>query len=500
MDRSREAPFAPWRGSCLKAKSKYIVVGRRHEKLTGAAGMSTFYLPDFIYTDGRFRAGIGILVGDDGSIVRLGPEGIAAGATVVRMPGKALLPGMVNAHSHTFQRLIRGVAEHRGPNGDDFWAWRNTMYHAASQLDPDDVFAVARMAFLEMALSGITAVGEFHYVHRQPDGTSYDDPNLLAKRVIDAATSVGLRICLLRVAYLRAGYNLPPNPGQRRFYESCDEYLRNAEQLARDLACGESTVSIGAAPHSIRAVTLDALMRIAEWAQERNLPIHIHAAEQTAEISACEREHGAPPIRLLAQCRLLSSRMTLIHAVHTVPDEVNAIAHAGAKICSCPTTERNLGDGIIDADRAIEQGILFCFGSDSQATINLLEDARELDYHLRLKQHRRVLLDGIDGEEMSARLFHYATVGGAASLRLNTGALEPGRPADFFSIDLHDITIAGASPEELLPMVVFSLDRAAVRDVVVAGRAVITDGRHHQADDIIARYRQLASRIASVQV
>ena len=459
--------------------------------------MPTFYLPDLLYTEGVFRSGVGLLVGDDGLILSIGSDLATDGLTTVKMPGKAILPGLVNGHSHSFQRLIRGVAEHCGPNGDDFWAWRNTMYRAASQLEPDDVFDVARMAFLEMALSGITAVGEFHYVHRRQDGTPYEDPNLLAKRIIDAANSVGLRICLLRVAYARAGYELPPNPGQKRFYESCEEYLENMDRLADDLRSGSSTVSMGVAPHSIRAVTLDSLKLISAWAEERQAPIHMHIAEQAAEIAACEREYGLSPIRLLAQHGLLSDRLTLVHAIHTSPDEVAALAKANVTICSCPTTERNLGDGIIDAEKAIEQGILFSFGSDSQATINLLEDARELDYHLRLKRQRRVLLDGIDGEDMAARLFRYATMGGAQSLRMNTGVLEPGRPADFFSVDLQDVSIAGVAPEELLPMIVFSLERTAVRDVVMNGRAVVADGRHPLADEIVSRYRQVARRARS---
>jgi formimidoylglutamate deiminase len=459
--------------------------------------MPTLYLPDLLYTEGAFRSGPGLLVGDDGVILRIGSDLSAEGLTTVRMPGKAILPGLVNGHSHSFQRLIRGVAEHCGPNGDDFWAWRNTMYRAASQLEPDEVFDVARMTFLEMALSGITAVGEFHYVHRQQDGTPYEDPNLLAKRIIDAANSVGLRICLLRVAYARAGYELPPNPGQQRFYESCDEYLESVNRLADDLRGGPSTVSMGVAPHSIRAVTLEDLKHISEWAKERQLPIHMHIAEQTAEIAACEREYGLSPVRLLAQNGLLSDRLTLVHAIHTSPDEVAAMAAANVTICSCPTTERNLGDGIVDAETAIRQGIRFSFGSDSQATINLLEDARELDYHLRLKQQRRVLLDGIGGEDMAARLFRYATVGGAQSLRINTGLLEAGRPADFFSVDLQDVSIAGVAPEELLPMVVFSLERTAVRDVVMNGRAVVTDGRHALGHEIVSRYREVARRTVS---
>ncbi len=459
--------------------------------------MPTLYLPDLIYTGDAFRSGAGLLVGDDGLILGMSSALASAGGATERMPGKALLPGLVNAHSHSFQRLIRGLAEHGGPHGDDFWAWRNMIYQAAAHLEPDDVFDVARMAFLEMALSGITAVGEFHYVHARPDGAPYDDPNLLAKRVVEAAQSVGLRICMLRAAYARAGYDLPQDAGQQRFYESGDEYLRNVERLAADLLNAPSTVSMGVAPHSIRGVKLDDLARIAEWAEVRGLPIHLHAAEQTAEIAACEREHGDPPIRLLARYGLLSNRVTLVHAIHTADDEVEAIANAGAIICACPTTERNLGDGIMEARTAIERGILFCLGSDSQSHINLLEDARELDYHLRLKRQRRVLLDGIDGEDISSRLFRYATQGGAISLGLSSGALEAGRPADFFTIDLDDVSIAGVAPRELLPMVVFGLERTAIRDVAIDGRMIVREGRHTQAREIVSRYRKLAGRIES---
>jgi formimidoylglutamate deiminase len=458
--------------------------------------MPTFYLPDLLFFNDTFQSGVGLLVDDHGVILQIGPAPEHGLANIVRMPGKALLPGLVNCHSHTFQRLIRGVAEHCGANGDDFWAWRNTMYHAASSLDPDELFDVARMAFLEMAVSGITAVGEFHYVHRQPDGAAYADPNLLAKRVIDAASSVGLRICLLRVAYARAGFELAPHPGQRRFYETTGEFLEASSALAEYVGEGPSNVSMGVAPHSVRAVTLESLKQITAWAAERGLPIHMHIAEQPAEIVACEREYGSRPVALLAEHGLLSERMTLVHAIHTSDKEVDAMAVAGSTICSCPTTERNLGDGIIAAESAIAHGIPFCFGSDSQATINLLEDARELDYHLRLERRRRVVLDRIDGEDISSRLFRYATASGARSLGLNSGVLEPGRPADFFTVDLNDVSIAGSSVEELLPTVVFSLERTAVRDVVVNGRVVISEAKHSLAPEIIERYVRVAGRLA----
>lgn len=458
--------------------------------------MATLYLPELMYAAGGFQSNYGLLVDEAGAILAAGAGIDAAGHTVVRLPRKALLPGLVNGHSHSFQRLIRGAAEHGGPNGDDFWAWRNRMYAAAAALSPEELFHVARMAFLEMALNGITAVGEFHYVHRDTDGSAYADPNLLAKAVIRAATSVGLRIVMLRVAYFRAGFELPPNPGQKRFYETADEYLEAVGRLHSELPEFGSTVSMGVAPHSIRAVPLEALRRVAAWAAERAVPVHIHVAEQTAEITACEREYGLSPIRLLAENGLLNERVTLVHAIHTAGDEVEAMAEAQATICSCPTTERNLGDGIVDAEAAIRAGVPFSFGSDSQATINLLEDARELDYHLRLKLQRRVPLDGLEGEDLSARLFRYATEGGARSLGLPTGRLEAGAQADFFTVDLDDITVAGVSAEELLPMVVFSLERSAVCDVIVQGRAVVSEKKHPLSEEIVTCYRQTAARLS----
>lgn len=457
--------------------------------------MAVLYLPDFLYTDGAFRSGIGLLVDESGVIVRIGADLAESADSVVKMRGKAILPGLVNGHSHSFQRLIRGAAEHCGPSGDDFWAWRNKMYAAAATLSPEDMFAVARMAFLEMLQSGITAVGEFHYVHRQVDGSAYEDPNELAKSVIRAAQSVGIRICLLRAAYFRAGHQLAPNPGQRRFYEGCEEYIDSVTMLHCDLRKEGSAVTMGVAPHSVRAVPLEGIERISAWAKERGLPCHLHAVEQTAEITASKREYGASPIELFAKNGILSDRTTLVHAIHATDPEIEAIAAAKSTICSCPTTERNLGDGIVDADRAITAGVAFSFGSDSQANIHLLEDARELDYHLRLKRQRRVLLDGIHGADMSTRLFQYATTGGARSLGLDTGALEEGRPADFFSIDLNDLSIAGSTTEELMPTVVFALEKTAVSDVVVNGRMTISERRHALRDEIVSGYGEVVQRI-----
>src|ERR1700743_1882557 len=208
--------------------------------------MSKSFRPTLLYQDGRFLSGKQLDVDDAGRITVTAQD-----ATPVDMKGKALMPGFVNAHSHSFQRLIRGRAESRVVSGRDFWSWRNTMYQAAAQLSPEDVYDVARMCFLEMVRAGTTTVGEFHYLHNTPDGTPYDDPNLLARQIIAAAQSVGLRIVLLRSAYLRSGYEVPSDPGQRRFFEKTDGFLSSTADLIASYATNSPDVRIGVAPHSV---------------------------------------------------------------------------------------------------------------------------------------------------------------------------------------------------------------------------------------------------------
>lgn len=307
--------------------------------------MTTHFRPALLYVDGGFVPNATLSV-DEGGRVLAAPEPLPTD-TVVNLPGKALVPGFVNAHSHAFQRLIRGKAESRVTSGKDFWSWRNTMYHAAANLDPQDVYDVARMAFLEMAAAGTTTVGEFHYLHTAPDGHQYDDPNLLAKKVITAAQSIGIRIVLLRTAYLRSGFQLRRDPGQTRFFETKAAFLAAFDALLRDYPAPTAQVQIGVAPHSIRAVPLDDLREIAAAARQHHLPLHMHMAEQVGENQACLCEYGTTPVALAADAGLLGPDWTAIHATHTTPDELAALAEAGATICACPTTERNLGDGIL---------------------------------------------------------------------------------------------------------------------------------------------------------
>lgn len=456
--------------------------------------MNSSFHPSLLYRNGRFVTGESIATDSTGRITEL-----VGASTRVDLSGKVLLPGFVNAHSHSFQRLIRGRAESRVTSGNDFWSWRSTMYQAAARLSPEDLYDVARMCFLEMVHAGITTVGEFHYLHDAPDGTPYDDPNLLAHQVIAAAQSVGLRIVLLRSAYFRSGYELPPDLGQRRFYEKPSAFLANIAELASAYRQHSSEVSIGVAPHSIRAVPLEELHGIVSWARNHSLPIHMHVAEQVAENTACQREYGYTPIELLAREGLLGKDFVAVHAIHLTADEIARIAESQTIVCSCPTTERNLGDGIVPVDALMKSGVRHTFGTDSQAQIDPLEDARELDYHLRLAQQQRAVLDQIDGHPIAARLFDCATVHGAQALGVQTGSLLPGEYGDMITYDLNDLSIAGNTPETLLSLLVFGANRSAIRDVIVNGKIILQDGHHSLDDEIVRKYQEVHRRVWEAQ-
>lgn len=454
--------------------------------------------PDFILWEGRLRDDVVLVVGDDGRL--LSPEALPPGTPLRRMAGRILLPGLVNGHSHAFQRLIRGRTEYvaAGAGRDDFWSWRELMYRAAERMDPEDVYVASRQAFVEMARAGITAVGEFHYLHHAPDGTPYGDRLELARQVVRAAREVGLRICLLRVGYARAGHGVPPNPRQRRFIDPGPEhFLGDAQALARAMR-QDPLVTVGVAPHSVRAVPRPWLEATAA-AQDRFPAVHMHVAEQPKEIEACLAEHGRRPVELLAEVGLLGPRFTGVHGIHLSEGEVALLGAARALVCACPSTERNLGDGVVPADALLGAGVRVSLGSDSQATIDLLDEARQLESHLRLVRMRRAVLDPGGGrvEGLGLRLLEAATVSGAESLGLDTGRLAPGRPADFFTVDLAHPTLAGADASSLVPALVFGAPQDAVREVAVAGRFVVEEGRHPLAEDSSRAFTSLSRRLFS---
>jgi formimidoylglutamate deiminase len=438
------------------------------------------YLPDLLYAGGAVQAGAALSV-VDGRVAAVGePE---VGCAWVRLAGTAILPGLVSAHSHAFQRAIRGRTEHRAAGElaagarPDFWAWRDAMYEVALRLEPDDLFAVARMAFHEMARAGVTAVGEFHYLHRDPAGRPYADRDEMAKQVARAAREVGLRLTLLRVAYARAGHGLPENPLQRRFLDrSVDEVVRSLGDLESGLR--DEWVSLGAAPHSVRACPAGWIERLAAESRRRSLPLHVHVSEQPAEVAQCRAEHGASPVEVLDRAGALSPATTAVHAIHLSDGDVALLGARGVTVCACPTTERDLGDGVVPADRLLAAGARLALGTDSNLQIDLLEEARALEGHLRLMRLERAVLDpgggGIDG--LGRRLWDVASAGGMASLGLRGGGLAPGDPADFLVASLDDPSLAGASAEDLLPAAVFGMARTAVRDVYVGGEPAVLSG------------------------
>jgi formimidoylglutamate deiminase len=457
--------------------------------------------PDLIYASGSFQPDAALVADHTARILDVPSAGQVQNAILLK--NRALLPGLINGHSHAFQRVIRGRTEYRTANDkDSFWTWREMMYRAALRLTPEDVYDASRMAFLEMALTGITSVGEFHYLHHAPDGSTYDDPNLMAKEVVRAAIDVGLRIALLRVAYARSGFETEMNPQQVRFIENDPAvYLKNLEQLGKDLGELDGTGRMawtGVAPHSVRAVPLDYLKEVIGVANSKQLPVHMHVAEQPAEVSACIAEYGRSPVSLLATEGLLSERFTGVHVIHVTPKAMRMLADARAMVCACPTTERNLGDGTVPADGFFSHGVRVSLGTDSHVEIDLLEDARELEYHLRLQRTERAVLTSAEDKgrsALAARLFDCATINGAESINAPGGNLEPGRPADFFTVDLDDPSIAGASSDDLLSAIVFSLSKTAIRDVVVGGKRIVEDGRHAQQEDIVARFRALQKKL-----
>ena len=436
---------------------------------------SRWLQPAALVWEGRLVRDMALAIAPDGSCATVGPP--PAAASVERLPGKLLLPGLVNAHSHAFQRLLRGRTQSAAPGcpRDDFWTWRETMYRAASALDPDGLAVASRQCFVEMARSGITTVGEFHYLHHAPDGSPYEDPLELALRVVSAAREVGLRIHLLRVGYARPGHDVAPEPRQQRFYDRTPDAFLAAVSALTQRVRTDPLVTVGAAPHSVRAVPRSWLEEVA---RAHPSTVHMHVAEQPREVDSCLAEYGRRPVELLHEIGLLDDRFTAVHAVHLAPDEIRFLSRSS--VCACPLTERDLGDGIVPADALAAAGATLCMGTDGQTEIDPFGELRALEGDLRLQHGRRLVLppSGEGADSLARTLLDAATRGGARSLGLTTGELAPGRAADLCAVDLTHPALLGAPDDGLLAAVVFSAPALAVTDTWVQGQRVVKDGHH----------------------
>jgi formimidoylglutamate deiminase len=410
----------------------------------------------------------------DGQLKSVRANASADGAEQLNGP---LLPGMPNLHSHAFQRAMAGLAEVAGNPNDSFWTWRELMYRLVGRITPEQLGVIARQLYIEMLKAGYTSVAEFHYVHHDPAGHAYADPAELALRISRAAADAGIGLTLLPVLYSHAGFGgQAPNPGQRRFINSTEQYLRLQTRLQAALA-DQPTQRLGLCFHSLRAVTPEQMAEVLA-ASGADCPVHIHIAEQQKEVDDCLAWSGARPVQWLLDHAPVDARWCLVHATHVDPGEVRAMAASGAVAGLCLTTEANLGDGIFPAVDYLAQGGRWGIGSDSHVSVSVVEELRWLEYGQRLRDQRRNRLYGVEQPMVGRTLLDGALAGGAQALGQNIGALAVGQRADWLVLDGQDPYLATAQGDAVLNRWLFAGGDRQVRDVMVNGQWVVREGRH----------------------
>ena len=416
---------------------------------------------DLTWTGERFEPGVRVAIGPDG---RISAVGALREPPSERLKGLALLPGFVNAHSHAFQRGLRGHGERFPSGAGSFWSWREAMYALVEELDEVSLRGLSLRAFREMLAAGITTVGEFHYLHHGKDGADWS----LDEAVVEAAREAGIRLVLLEVYYRTGGIGKPLERAQRRFDgRSLEEYWRAVDALAQRLDPAHATV--GVAPHSIRAVGLDELAELHARARKRRMVVHMHLEETQKEIQECRAAHGRTPMELVAARLDLDAGFTAVHATHTAPEQLGSYLDSGANLCLCPLTEANLGDGTPVLGRVPRDGL--SLGTDSNARISMLEEMRWAEYGQRLARRERGVLADEHGQ-VARRLLAAATRGGARALGVRAGAIEVGAWADFVALDLAAPELEGWTGDTLLESLVFGASERALAGTWVGGRRV----------------------------
>jgi formimidoylglutamate deiminase len=406
------------------------------------------------------------------------------------------IPAMPNVHSHAHQRFMLGLAERAGPGTDSFWTWREAMYGFALRLSPDDLEAVAAQLYVEMLKSGFSVVGEFQYLHHQPDGSPYDNPAEMSLRCLAAAEEAGIGITMLPTLYAYGGFGgQAPMDGQRRFINGADGFL-DIHQRLQVAAKNHPLRMVGISPHSLRAVTPELLREVIACIAPQ-APIHIHVAEQVKEVEDCLTFSGQRPVQMLMDSFDLSERWTAIHATHMTKDETNALALSGAIAGLCPTTEANLGDGIFPAVDFMAARGAIAIGSDSHISVSPAEDLRMLEYSQRLRDRTRNALAGGPERSTGRSLFEAAARGGAISMTQPVGAIAPGHRADIMVLDADHPALIGRSGDAALDTWIFSAGNAAVKDVFAGGRHVVKDHHHINEDRIAQRFRDAIRRLSA---
>ena len=459
----------------------------------------TAYFADFAWLPHGWAANTRIDVAAERTFDVVDEDADGQGATRI---GRFVLPGMPNLHSHAFQRAMAGLAERQTNPEDSFWTWRETMYAFASRIGPDDLRAIAAQLYVEMLQAGYTQVCEFHYLHHQPDGKPYADAAAMSLALIEAARETGIGLTLLPTLYMSGGFDgRPLSERQRRFGHDLDGYLLLLEKLRK---MEDSTLRVGVALHSLRAVPEEAMRAVLASGAVDAAPIHIHVAEQIGEVQDCLSLRNARPVEWLLDHAPVDPRWCLVHATHMTDEETRRLAETGAVAGLCPTTEANLGDGLFPLKDYLQAGGTLGIGSDSHISVSPVEELRWLEYGQRLSTRHRNIAVSESSNSVGETLWAESVFGGAQAAGVEIGVIEGGDPvaphgsprADLLVLDDTSPLLAARSIDAVLDTFLFAGNTNLVRDVMVNGAWVVRDFHHHDEQRIAARYRETLLRLA----
>jgi formimidoylglutamate deiminase len=485
-----------WARDCTVTVADDGIITHVDSGVGGASTLGRTSTPGIARASDITLASDNALVSDNASAFGVEIDAPTSGAE--RVPG-IVIPGMPNAHSHAFQRAMVGNTEYRLSARDSFWTWRQAMYQLANRIEPEELQILATQLFVEMLKAGYTSVAEFHYLHRQKNGALYPGTNGLWEAVDNAAEIAGIGLTFLPTLYQTSDFGGKPlKREQARFAMDTDVFLRAIQERLSDRRLN-SRARTGAAFHSLRAVPLEHLREAVLQLRglEATLPVHIHVAEQLREVKACKQETGRRPIELLLESGLLTPHWCLVHATHATAEELKGIAAAAAIVCVSISTEANLGDGCFDTTRFLKAGGCLCVGSDSQATVSPAEELRWMEYQQRLRKKRRAVLAADAEPHVGTRLWRDAAQHGAQAIGQPAGAIAVGRRADWLVLDDTHPSMVGATAQTALDHLLFAGAGAAIRDVMVAGRWVIRDGRHAADEDLRGRFGRLMNELTA---
>jgi len=410
-----------------------------------------------------------------------------------------VIPGMVNCHSHAFQRAFAGFSEQGSEGNDSFWTWRNIMYKFLGQLNAKDVQVIASQLYIEMLKTGYTRVAEFHYLHHEIDGKNHENLAAMAKAIFDAAKDSGIGLTLLPVLYRFSGFGPEvATDGQKRFINSVEQFNDLVSECF-NLAKKQDNCNVGIAPHSLRAVDKSSLLAAVEHVRmlDAQAPIHIHIAEQQKEVEDCLTHYGQRPVQWLLNNAELDKNWCLIHATHIDEQERQGIIASKAIAGICPTTEANLGDGIFPTDEFLLENGTFAIGSDSHISVNPIEELRWLEYAQRLSKQKRALLANNEQKSVGLNLWQKAAAGGAQSTNSNTGALAINKQADLLVLDDSQLRLFAHDDKHLLDSIIFASQRNPILDVMVNGQWIIRDTEHVLGQESAERFAQVLAKLSA---